>query len=102
VTEFDDLSRTFLSRPGVETSRMFGSVGLKVAGKVFAMQVNGALVVKLSNSRAADLVASGQAQVFDPGHGRPMKQWIRVPPGPDWQPLAEEAFALVSDLQGRG
>jgi TfoX/Sxy family transcriptional regulator of competence genes len=98
VNTFADISAAFLGRAGVETSKMFGSDGLKVGGKVFAMQVKGALVVKLSKIRAEDLVTGGEAQVFDPGHGRPMKQWIAVPEdaGLDWLVLAQEAFAVVS------
>jgi hypothetical protein len=98
VTTFADIGAAFLGRPGVEPSKMFGSDGLKVRGKVFAMQVKGALVVKLSKTRAEELVKGGKAQVFDPGHGRPMKQWIAVPEhaAVDWVELAEEAFGLVS------
>jgi TfoX/Sxy family transcriptional regulator of competence genes len=77
---------------------MFGSEGLKVDGKVFAMEVKGALVVKLSAARAQVVVSGGQAQVFDPGHGRPMKQWVSVPADTNinWCALAEEAYGLVS------
>jgi TfoX/Sxy family transcriptional regulator of competence genes len=98
VNTFADISAAFLGRAGVEPSKMFGSDGLKAGGKVFAMQVKGALVVKLSKTRAEDLVAGGKAQVFDPGHGRPMKQWISVLQGStlDWLALADEAFGLVS------
>lgn len=98
MNSFSDVASAFLSRPGVETSRMFGSAGLKAGGKVFAMEVKGALVVKLSKARAEELVRGGEAAVFDPGHGRPMKQWIAVHAASDlnWRALAEEAFVLVS------
>jgi TfoX/Sxy family transcriptional regulator of competence genes len=83
--------------PDVETARMFGSDGLKIRGKLFAMVVKGVLVVKLSRNRAEELVASGHAGVFDPGHGRAMKQWISVSPdaGVDWLELSREAMTFV-------
>jgi hypothetical protein len=39
------------------------------------MEFKGQLVVKLSKERALALVTSGQATVFDPSHGRPLKQF---------------------------
>jgi TfoX/Sxy family transcriptional regulator of competence genes len=101
MNSFSNVASAFLSRPGVETSRMFGSEGLKTGGKVLAMQVKGALVLRLSKALAEQLVGSGKASVFDPGHGRPMKQWIAVPATSDlnWRAPAEEAFDLVSTTE---
>lgn len=97
TNDFPTILAQELTDPDVATSRMFGTACLKVAGKVYAMEFKGALVVKLSKSRAAELVASGVARVFDPGHGRPMKQWIAVVPdaGLDWAGLAAEAKSVV-------
>ena len=83
--------------PDVSASRMFGADGLKVANKVFAMEFKGKLVVKLSRDRAQALIALGTALPFDPGHGRPMKQWIAVASdsGLDWLALAAEAKSAV-------
>jgi TfoX/Sxy family transcriptional regulator of competence genes len=83
--------------PGVSTGRMFGSEGLKIGERVFAMEVKGKLVVKVSAARAAELQAAGLAKPFDPGHGRLMKQWIAVDSAAriDWLDLAREALALV-------
>lgn len=94
---FEAIRTGQLADPEVATSRMFGTECLKVSGKVFAMEFKGALVVKLSRERARDLVAEGVATVFDPGHGRAMKQWIAVAPDSplDWAGLAEEAKAGV-------
>lgn len=89
---------TALSRlPRVSTGRMFGSAGLKVGSKVFAMEVHGRLVVKLAPARAAQLRDGGVAKAFDPGHGRPMKQWVSIPPSADvdWIELAREAMTYV-------
>lgn len=78
---------------GVSEGRMFGSAGLKFAGKVFAMEVKGRLVVKPPAARVDALVAAG-AQRFDPGHGRLMREWASVAAGPgwDWLALAREAL----------
>ena len=65
---------------GLERGRMFGSVGLKSGGKVFAMVVKGELVVKLPAERVSELLASGEGRAFDPGHGRLMKEWVALRP----------------------
>jgi TfoX/Sxy family transcriptional regulator of competence genes len=64
----------------VQPTQMFGSAGLKADGKTFAMIVKGRLVVKLPRDRVQHLVDSGAGQLFDPGHGRQMKQWISLAP----------------------
>ena len=58
--------------------RAFGATSLKTNGKIFAMLVNGRLVVKLDRKRVDSLVASGDGTNFDPGHGRLMKEWLDV------------------------
>lgn len=63
----------FSGNRDVTLGRVFGSSGLKVGGKVFAMVVKGKLVVKLPKERVDGLVASGTGEYFDPGHGRLMK-----------------------------
>lgn len=85
------------AEPGVARGRMFGAEGLKAGTQVFAMAVKGRLVVKLSAERAAALRDAGLAVAFDPGHGRPMKQWVSVAPaaGVSWEALAREALAFV-------
>ncbi len=64
----------------LERGRMFGSVGLKSGGKVFAMVVKGDLVVKLPAKRVNELLESGAGRRFDPGHGRVMKEWVALRP----------------------
>lgn len=82
---------------GVARGRMFGAEGLKAGGQVFAMEVKGRLVVKLSAARAAALRDAGLAVAFDPGHGRLMKQWVSVAPdaGAGWEALAREALTFA-------
>lgn len=77
---------------------MFGSPGLKIGGKVFAMLVKGKLVVKLPKDRVEALVISGEGEYFDPGHGRLMKEWaaIKSASKKEWLSLAEAARDFVA------
>lgn len=78
------------------TRRGFGSAALKVDGKIFAMPVEGALVVKLPAERVAALVQSGVGSRFDPGHGRLMREWVVVRDATaDWLGLSREAREFV-------
>jgi hypothetical protein len=96
---YAELSRAFLERDAVrQEGKGFGSSALKVNGRIFAMMSSrGEFVVKLPSRRVAQLVASGQADHYDAGKGRPMKEWLVVPPGSalDWSTLADEALTFV-------
>ena len=82
--------------PPAAARSSFGSNGLKVDGRIFAMLVRGALVVKLPGERTAELVACGRGEPFDAGKGRPMKEWVALPePGNDWLEVAREARRFV-------
>lgn len=79
-----------------EPGRKFGSNGLKVNGKLFAMVTKGRLVVKLPKERVDALVASRAGENFDPGHGRKMKEWISITSSRlSWVDLAREAHDFV-------
>lgn len=97
---FDKLTTRFLTEPDVSEGRMFGSPGLKIGTKIFAMLVKGELVVKLPRGRVDQLVASGDGTPFDPGHGRLMKEWVTSPPSNsrDWEQLTSEALEFVRSL----
>jgi hypothetical protein len=93
------LSRAFLERGAVrQEGKGFGSSALKVDGRIFAMlSSRGEFVLKLPRERVAQLIASGQAVHYDAGKGRPMKEWLALPPDSplDWSELAEEALTFV-------
>ena len=108
VTEkrFADIVASLRRKPGVTAPsseaggnrKAFGSSGLKVNDKVFAMvSSRGEFVVKLPRQRVDALVASGDGTRFDPGHGRLMKEWLVVSPTSklEWLSLAKEALTFV-------
>jgi len=70
----------------VSQTRMFGSVGLKVKSKVFAIFYKGKFVAKLPGERVDAIVASGKGDYFDPATaGRRRNGWQclgKVRPGP--------------------
>jgi hypothetical protein len=80
------------------TARSFGVGALKTKGKIFAMLVRGALVLKLPRLRVDALVDAGTATRFDAGKGTPMKEWAVLDDShsdADWLELAREARAFV-------
>ncbi|HEY8291879.1 MAG TPA: MmcQ/YjbR family DNA-binding protein [Thermomicrobiales bacterium] len=98
---FATIVEALLGNPGVTppAGTGFGASGLKVGGKIFAMlSSKGEFVVKLPKARVDALIASGDGERFDPGHGRLMKEWLAVEPTSEaeWLPLAREAMAFVA------
>jgi len=93
----------FLGQPGVmQGGQGFGSTGLKIRGKIFAMLVRGRLVVKLPKARVDALIAAGDGARFDPRNdGRLMKEWLVLAPATEdrWLPLVQEALAFVGAQQ---
>ena len=94
---FTPIIEAFHDSAGVSLARMFGSNGLKVSGKVFAMMVKGDLVVKLPKERVEALISAKLGEYFDPGHGRLMKEWVAIKPNAEaqWLKLAKEAQQFV-------
>jgi hypothetical protein len=81
---------------------MMASYGLKVNGKIFAMQVKERFVAKLPKPRVDALVEAGIGERFDPGHGRVMKEWVSIePPDADCVALAREAYEFVKQGKTR-
>jgi hypothetical protein len=80
----------------VKQSKMFGMPCLKREnGKVVAgYWKDGGITVKLVDEaqREAALALTG-AQLFDPGMGRVMREWVHVPAAhsDDWERLVEQA-----------
>jgi TfoX/Sxy family transcriptional regulator of competence genes len=86
----------FVANRSAGSARKFGSNGLKVNGRLFALFTQETLVVKLSRARVLDLGSAGMGQPFDPGHGRLMKEWLIVTTQKaSWLALAREAYEFV-------
>ena len=99
---FATVIEELLGTPGVtppSEGKAFGSSGLKVHNKIFAMLVRDKLVVKLPKSRVDALVDSGDGERYDPRHdGRLMKEWLALESTSeqDWLSLAREAMQFVA------
>ena len=94
---FEAIVARFDGEPDVEHGTGWGrSPGLRVRRKIFAMLIEGDLVVKLPADRCAELVAAGRARPFTSG-GREMREWVVVGDehADDWLGLAEDAHAFV-------
>jgi TfoX/Sxy family transcriptional regulator of competence genes len=98
------VTQAFASDPDVASGgRGFGSGGLKVNGKLFALvSSRGEFVVKLPRQRVLELVTAGAAQYFDAGRGRPMKEWAAIDLAMvgDKVALAREAHRYVRGVRG--
>ena len=94
---FQTVSQTVGHDPPDPKARGFGSAGLKVGGKLFAMLMQERLVVKLPRHRVEELVADGSATPFESGGGRVMREWAAVPASEAdrWVGIAEEARSYV-------
>jgi TfoX/Sxy family transcriptional regulator of competence genes len=100
ATLFHAKQRSLLaSDSAVTEKKMFGTTALCVGGKIFMFPWKDMLVLKLPPERVAELVSSGRAQLFDPGHGRASRSWAALSPGSrsTWPRLAREARAFVEE-----
>jgi hypothetical protein len=99
---FATIVEELLSNPDVtppSEGKGFGSSGLKIHNKIFAMLVRGKLVVKLPKPRIDALIAAGEGERYDPRHdGRLMKEWVTIEPTSEeeWLNLSREAMEFVA------
>lgn len=101
---FVPIAKAFAKDRRVTTGgKGFGSSGLKVDGKLFAMiSSRGLFVAKLPRKRVEQMVQLGSARPFDPGHGRLMKEWIELDGAEaSWISLAREARAFVGAAKSK-
>ncbi|MEO8263006.1 MAG: TfoX/Sxy family protein [Pseudolysinimonas sp.] len=104
MTDLEKLAAPYLAKPGVAWGRMFSTTGLSVRGKIFAV-VNhaGNLMVKVPESRADELEASGQARRMVM-RGREMREWVEMPVDQGeaaWRELVSEAYAYLDEITPR-
>lgn len=78
----------------------FGSKGLKIDGKLFAMvSSKGKFVAKLPAQRVDELVRQGIGEYFSSGGGRSMKEWIALNDDHStWINIAKEACTFVAGV----
>ena len=107
LERFEDLVDQLAGVEGVTPPRGgsgFGRSALRFQGKIFAMHVRGALVVKLPADRVETLVRAGEGSHFDANKGTPMREWLRLDPGSSlpWLPLATEALDFARSARRPG
>ena len=103
---FTDLVDELVGVDGVTPPRGgsgFGRSALRFQGKIFAMHVRGALVLKLPAGRVEALVRAGEGVPFDANKGTPMRGWLSLDPRSalPWLPLATEALDFARKSQRR-
>jgi hypothetical protein len=89
-----------LAGKGAQASKMFGMPTLMVGRKAFAgvPRGGGGLVFKLSPDDVQAALKLKGAELFDPGMGRPMKEWVVVPSAhkKQWKDLGASALEYVA------
>ena len=96
---FWELVEPMFADPAVSRSTMMGLPCVRLDGRFFASldRRTGALVVKLSRDRVAELVAAGEGEPFAPA-GRTFREWVAVPSAGQhrWAGLLAEARAMAA------
>jgi hypothetical protein len=94
---YDELVADVTARhPEVTPGKMFGMPCLKRGGKVVAGHwKDGGLTVKLTDEAVRELaLALPGVELFDPGMGRVLREWVLVPEtlSGEWKRLVEQAL----------
>ena len=86
-----------LESAGVIRGSMFGMPCLKVGKKVLAGMFGDAMTFKLPPEPREKALALPGAEPFDPGMGRPMKEWVVIPLAQSaaWPDYAADALEYV-------
>ncbi len=98
VTTWDRIEEAELEHEGVSPGTGFGrSEGLRIRGKIYAINKDGELILKLPAERVEDLIDSGTGHAWGPGPGRIMREWVAIPGTHhgDWAALTSEARTFV-------
>lgn len=95
---FDALVDELWNELDIVGASMFGMPSIKRrAGKAFAGLYGDDMVFKLEGHAHATALALAGAHLFEPMAGRPMKNWVQVPPTHEtqWADLARKAEAAL-------
>ncbi len=95
---FDEIAGDLTSTTSAQKTKMFGMPSLKSDGKAFAGFFRDAMIFKLGELARSEALALSGAKHFDPMGGRPMKEWVEVPPEHEarWAGFARLALEYVS------
>lgn len=95
-TEYEVVAER-LEAAGVVQGSMFGMPCLKIEKKMLAGLFGDAMTFKLPPEPRERALALSGAEPFDPGMGRPMKEWVVIPleHAASWPGFAEEALEFV-------
>ena len=93
----DEASRAFFETiapddPRVQVRPMFGNLAAFVNGNMFMGVFGGSVFVRLSDKDRAELLQEPDTAVFEPMHGRPMKDYVTVPPAWSEQPDTAQSW----------
>lgn len=96
---WDGLVPRFEALPDVALGRMFGTVGLGVRGKMFAFVGSGALIAKVGEQHAAELIDRGVAELTVM-RDRAMREWVtvQIEDEDEWEPVIRTAHAFVDSI----
>ncbi len=100
MTYQDVYDQVHAQDPDVVLGKMFGMPILKIGRKAFAGDWQGSMVFKLSGDSHSRALKLAGAELFDPGMGRPMKEWVVVPKSQSeqWPSFALAALEYVETL----
>ncbi len=96
---YDDIKAHFENTDDVTVNSGRGAQGLKHDGKLFAMFYKGDLTLRFSPARTSALIESGEAEPYDPGTGKPMRDRVLIPAArrSSWIALTEESAQAARD-----
>ena len=98
--DLDQLAEDLCAAADVQRSVMFGMPSIRRrGGKAFAGLYGEDMVFKLDGDAHTEALALAGSHLFEPMVGRPMKQWVQVPPAHhgQWLELARLAEAGRDD-----
>lgn len=95
---FRALGAQLAASDNAAVGQMFGMPILKIGSKAFAGLHDEGLVFKLAGDSHAGALDLSGAHLFDPGMGRPMKEWVVVPAAhsAEWPRLGKAALDYVA------
>ncbi len=92
--------------PAIQRRLMFGYPSAVVGGHMFASLHGNALIVRLPEEARGELLAIDGARPFEPMPGRPMREYVVVPPAivgdlPLLQTWVDRAFRSAAALPAK-